>query len=79
MAADVGVADAISGAAEVVWAAPWVYRLHKPRVDPSVKPVQQKFWHPPLAMREPIAKEIDRLLSAGVIERIESSPWISNM
>ena len=30
-------------------------------------------------MREPIAKEIDRLLSTGVIERIESSPWISNV
>ena len=53
--------------------------VHKPRIDLSVKPVQQKFWHPPLAMREPIAKKIDRLLSAGVIERIESSPWISNI
>ena len=53
--------------------------VHKPRVDPSVKPVQQKFWHPPLAMKEPIAKEIDRLLSAGVIEQIEPSPWISNI
>ena len=53
--------------------------VHKPQIDPSVRPVQQKFWHPPLAMREPIASELQRLERDGIIERVESSPWISNI
>jgi hypothetical protein len=53
--------------------------VHKPRVDKSVKPVQRKFHHPPLAMRDPISRELDRLVKAGTIERIESSEWISNI
>jgi hypothetical protein len=53
--------------------------VHKPKIDPTVRPVQQKFWHPPLAMREPIANELKRLEKAGIIERIESSPWIPNL
>jgi hypothetical protein len=35
-------------------------------VDPSVRPVQQKFWHPPLE-------------ASRVIERIDASPWTSNV
>jgi hypothetical protein len=53
--------------------------VHKPQVDPSVTPSHQKFWHPPLAMREPIAKELERMLDANVIERIDTSPWMSNV
>jgi hypothetical protein len=52
--------------------------VHKPKIDPTVRPVQ-KFWHPPLAMREPIANELKRLKKARIIERIEFSPWISNL
>jgi hypothetical protein len=41
--------------------------------------VQQKYWHPPLAMREPIAREISRLLEEGIIERTDTSLWMSNL
>jgi hypothetical protein len=41
--------------------------VHKPMIDLSVKPVQHKFWHPPLAMREPIENELNRLELEGVI------------
>jgi hypothetical protein len=53
--------------------------IHKPQIDPTVKPVQQKVWHPPLAMREPIAQELRRLEQAVISEKVESSPWISNL
>lgn len=53
--------------------------VHKPRVDLAVRPVQQKFWHPPLAMRAPIEAELRRMEAAGVLERIDSSPWTSNI
>jgi hypothetical protein len=52
---------------------------HRPMVDPSVRPVQQKFWHPPLARRELIAVELRRMEASGVIERVDASPWTSNV
>ena len=53
--------------------------MHRPMIDESVKPVRQKFWHPPLAKREPIANELRRLEQEGVIERVDASPWTSNI
>ena len=53
--------------------------VHEPHVDMSVKPGQHIFWHLPLATREPIERELDRMLKTGVIEKVESSPWISNI
>jgi hypothetical protein len=53
--------------------------VHKPKVNPSVPPVQQRFWHPPLARRQPIEQELRRLERDGVIERIDTSPWLSNV
>ncbi len=53
--------------------------VHSPLVDKSVKPVRQAFWHPPLAKRQPIADELQRLERDGVIERIDASPWTSNV
>ena len=52
---------------------------HRPMVDPSVRPVQQKFWYPPLARREPIAAELRCIDASGVIERVDASPWTSNV
>lgn len=52
---------------------------HKPEIDKSVKPVQQKFWHPPLAMRDRIEAELKRMEADGIIEKIESSAWMSNL
>ena len=42
--------------------------VHRPMIDESVKPVRQKFWHPPLAKRESIANELRCLEHEGVIE-----------
>lgn len=53
--------------------------VHRPMIDTSVKPVQQRFWHPPLATREPVEREIRRMEREGVIEKIDASPWISNL
>jgi RNase H-like domain found in reverse transcriptase/Reverse transcriptase (RNA-dependent DNA polymerase)/Integrase zinc binding domain/Integrase core domain len=53
--------------------------VHQPKVDPTVLPVQQRFWHQPLAMREPIERELQRLQREGIIERIDTSPWLSNV
>lgn len=53
--------------------------VHKPLVDDTVTPVRQKFWHPPLAKREPIANELRRLEQDGVIERVDASSWTSNI
>lgn len=52
---------------------------HTPEVDLNVPPVQQKFWHPPIALREAISTELQRMEREGIIERIESSPWMSNV
>ena len=54
---------------------------HKPAVDPTVTPVQQKLWHwhPPMAFRDDIAAELKRMEQEGIIERIESSPWMSSL
>jgi len=49
--------------------------VHRPMNDKSVKPVRQKFRHPPLAKREPIANELRRLEQEGVIERVDASLW----
>jgi hypothetical protein len=48
--------------------------VHRPMIDESVKPVRQKFWHPPLAKREPIANERRRLEQEGTIERVDAAP-----
>eukprot|EP00118_Oscarella_pearsei_P020264 m.218920 g.218920 ORF g.218920 m.218920 type:complete len:1393 (+) comp39915_c0_seq7:688-4866(+) len=52
---------------------------HEPLVDGSVKPVMQSLRRLPLALRSEVSAELDRLLREGVIERVESSPWISNI
>ena len=53
--------------------------VHRPMINLSVQPVQQKFWHLPLSLREPVSQELRRLEAEGVIERINASPWTSNI
>ena len=53
--------------------------VHRPKIDLSVKPVQQRFYHQPLALRQLISDELRRLERDGVIERITSSVWTSNI
>jgi hypothetical protein len=49
--------------------------MHRQRTDPSVRPVQQKFYHQPLALRQPISDELRRMERDGIIERINTSVW----
>ena len=53
--------------------------VHRPHIDPSIRPVQQKFYHQPLALRQPISAELQRMESDGIIERIDTSVWMSNI
>jgi len=52
---------------------------HKPEVDPKITSVQQKLWHPPIALREAISTELLCMEREDIIERIESSTWMSNL
>lgn len=51
--------------------------VHKVKIDLTVKPVRQKLRRLPFAVRASVTAELDRLLKAGVIERIDASPWVS--
>jgi len=35
--------------------------VHTPRVDPSLRPVQQKFWHLAISLRDEISAELRRM------------------
>ncbi|XP_030840818.1 uncharacterized protein K02A2.6-like [Strongylocentrotus purpuratus] len=52
---------------------------HAPRVDSSVPPTAQSLRRLPLAVRDEVSKELHRLESDGIIERIDSSLWVSNL
>lgn len=51
--------------------------VHKVKVDPTIKPVRQKLQRLPFAVRASVSAELDRLLNAGVIEKIDASSWVS--
>lgn len=53
--------------------------IHRPHIDQSVRPVHQRFYHQPLALRQPISDELRRMERDGVIERIDASVWTSNI
>jgi len=53
--------------------------VHRPQVNLQIKPVQQRFWHPPQTSRDQIEKELLRMEEEGVIERVDTSEWISNL
>jgi hypothetical protein len=53
--------------------------VHRQHIDSSVRPVQQKFYHQTLALRQPIFDEPRRMEHEGVIERIDASAWTSNI
>lgn len=52
---------------------------HKPLVDPGVSPVIQPLRRIPLALREEVTAELQRMLDMGVIEPVNAAPWISNL
>ncbi|XP_023806938.1 uncharacterized protein K02A2.6-like [Oryzias latipes] len=51
--------------------------IHKVKVLQTAVPVRQKLRRLPFSVRSAVSEELNRLLSAGVIERIDASPWVS--
>ena len=51
--------------------------VHKVKVAQSVPPVQQKLRNLPFSVRDEVAKELKRLKDADIIERIDTSEWVS--
>jgi len=52
---------------------------HQPLLKPEVHPVIQPIRRLPLALRDYVTAELQKLLDAGIIEHIDASPWISNL
>ena len=52
---------------------------HQPMINPDVKPVVQSLRRIPLALRDEVLLELKRLESEGIIEKVESSPSVSNL
>lgn len=48
-------------------------------VDSKVSPVMQPLRRSPLALRDDITAELQRLLNEDIIEQVNASPWISNI
>lgn len=54
--------------------------IHKVKINPSVRPVRQKFITRILyALRDRVKNELDRFLKEDVIEKVDVSEWVSNM
>ena len=51
--------------------------MHKVKISESASPVRQKLRRLPFAVRSAVSDELNKLLSSGVIERIDASPWVS--
>ena len=52
---------------------------HAPRIDPRITPVSQGLRRLPFSVREEVSSELKRLESENIIERVDSSAWISNL
>lgn len=53
--------------------------MNQPLIDHSVSPVIQPLRCIPLALREGVSTELQRLLEGGIIEQVDASPWVSNL
>ena len=53
--------------------------VHLPDLDYTVPPKVQALRRLPLALRDKVIKELHRLEKENVLEKINSSPWVSNM
>lgn len=50
---------------------------HKVKTRQGVQPVSAKLRRLPFSVRDEVSGELQRLLQAGVIERIDASEWVS--
>ncbi|KAL0194770.1 hypothetical protein M9458_008342, partial [Cirrhinus mrigala] len=53
--------------------------MHQPLIDHSITLIIQPLRRIPLALREGVSAELQRLLSAGIIKPVDASPWVSNL
>ena len=53
--------------------------VHKVRIDNKVRPIRQSLRQIPFALRDKVKQEIQRLVEADVIEKVEASSWTSNV
>ena len=51
--------------------------VHKVKVNDKVEPVQQKLHRLPFSIRDKVSQELKRLENLDVIEKIDSSEWVS--
>ncbi|KAK7912339.1 hypothetical protein WMY93_012550 [Mugilogobius chulae] len=51
--------------------------IHKVKLRPEVKPVQQKLRRLPLSVRDAVSKELKNMEENGIIEKIDASEWVS--
>ena len=51
--------------------------VHRVRQKQEVAPVQQRLRPPPFALREEVRLHLEKLERAGIVERVDASPWIS--
>ena len=47
------------------------------KIKPDVVPIQQKLCRLHFAVRDAVSQEVKTLEEAGIIERIDSSKWVS--
>lgn len=52
---------------------------HESSINPSVAPVIQPCRSLPLALRHDVSKELHLMVSQGIIEDTDSSPWVSKL
>lgn len=52
---------------------------HLPLTDPAVTPVIQSLRQLSLALRDDVTAELYKLLDASIIERVDATPWVSNL
>ena len=52
---------------------------HERNVNPSAGRVRQPLRRLALALRKPISADINRMLDEDNIERVDTTPWISNI
>lgn len=50
---------------------------HKVKMKQAVSPVAQKLRRLPFSVRQPVSDQLQTLLSADIIERIDASEWVS--
>ena len=53
--------------------------VHKPTIDRTIRPCSQPYRRVPIALEDPVKTELQRMEREGIIEKIDSSPWVSNM